>query len=500
MTDTTEPVPFGFRVTQLAAERPEEVAIVSVDMADRETAISWKELDRSSNKLAHWLAQGGFTASTMLMVSLPNCIEHYMVSLAAWKLGACVLPVSYRMPDAEFDGMVGLVEDRFILSDRGGADAGLAALRAALNEERISDQPLPVVTAHPGKAIGSGGSTGRSKIIVEPRPWARLPGELSDLAGIGFRSNMVQLVGGPLYHNSPFTWSHYGLFEGHRLIVMEKFDAGHALELLERHRVSFAFLAPTMMQRIARLPDVSPRKLSSIVSIFHTAAPCPAWAKRAWIELIGAERLHEGYGSTEAAGRTAIRGDEWLHHPGSVGRPIGCDLAIRDEAGRDLPAGEIGEVLFRPRPADAQTYYYIGSPPAKKTADGFTSVGDMGSVDEDGYLTIADRRVDLIISGGANVYPAEVEAALTQMPQIADAAVIGLSDPDWGRRVHAILLPADGTVIDLDAVTASLKERLSPYKIPKTFEIVDDFPRDQSGKIRRLALVQEREASEGAAT
>jgi bile acid-coenzyme A ligase len=499
MTDTTEQVPFGFRISQLAEQRPDEVAIVAVDTEDRETATTWRQLDLGSNRLAHWLTRRGFGASTMLMLSIGNCAEHYMAALAAWKLGACVLPVSYRMPDVEFEGITGLVAKRFVLSERPGADAGLAEVRAAISDASLSEAPPPWTVAHPGKAIGSGGSTGRSKIIVQPGPWARIPGDLSDMVSIGFRSNMVQLVGGPLYHNSPFTWSHYGLFEGHRLVVMEKFDAAHALRLMERHRVSFAFLAPTMMQRIARLPEVSPRRLSSIVSIFHTAAPCPAWAKQAWIDLIGAERVYEGYGSTEAAGRTAIRGDEWLRHPGSVGRPIGCDLAIRGEDGRDLPPGEVGEVLFRPHPADTETYYYIGSPPAKKTADGYISVGDMGSIDADGYLTIADRRVDLIISGGANVYPAEVEAALTQLPEIADAAVIGLPDPDWGRRVHAIILAADGVTVDTAAVVAALKQRLSPYKVPKTFEIVDEFPRDQSGKIRRLALVQAREAGTGAA-
>lgn len=496
---TSEQVPFGFRVSQLADERPDEVAIISIDIEDRETAITWRALDLGSNRLAHWLVGRGFDASTMLMLSIANGVEHYMAALAAWKLGACVLPVSYRMPDIEFEGMTGLVEKRFVLSERPGADAGLAELRAAVADAAIADAPLAWILARPGKAIGSGGSTGPSKIIVQPGAWARVPGDLSDMVGIGFRSNMVQLVGGPLYHNSPFTWSHYGLFEGHRLVVMEKFDAAHALRLMERHRVSFAFLAPTMMQRIARLPEVSPRRLSSLVSIFHTAAPCPAWAKQAWIDLIGAERVYEGYGSTEAAGRTAIRGDEWLRHPGSVGRPIGCDLAIRDEKGHDLPFGEVGEVLFRPHPADRQTYHYIGSPPAKKTADGYVSVGDMGSVDQDGYLTIADRRVDIIISGGANVYPAEVEAALTRLPEIADAAVIGLPDPDWGKRVHAIVLPADGVTLDTVAVVAALKQRLSPYKVPKTFEVVDEFPRDQSGKIRRLALVQARETSAGVA-
>jgi bile acid-coenzyme A ligase len=215
-----------------------------------------------------------------------------------------------------------------------------------------------------------------------------------------------------------------------------------------------------------------------------------------WIDLIGPERLIEAYGSSEAIGSTRITGADWLRHPGSVGRaePAVCALRILDADLRDVPAGTIGEIFFHPANQTEPTYRYIGSPPAKSTPDGFASVGDLGYVDEDGYLFIVDRRVDMIVSGGANVYPAEVEAALTEHPAVTDAAVIGLTDDEWGRRVHAIVEAADSKSPPTEAeLSAWLRDRLSPYKLPKSYEIVGALPRDPSGKIRRSALVAERE-------
>ena len=265
------------------------------------------------------------------------------------------------------------------------------------------------------------------------------------------------------------------------------------VDAIERYGVNFGFFSPTMMQRIASLPDIARRDLSSIESIFHSAAPCPEWVKRAWLEMLGPEKVWEGFGSTEDAGTIWIRGDEWLEHPGSVGKPEICDLRILDASGRDLPPGEVGEIHMRPRGTTRPTYYYIGSPPAKTTPDGFVSVGDMGWTDDEGYLYPADRRGDLIISGGANVFPAEVEAALSSHPEIVDVAVIGLPDPDWGKRVHAIVQPRDpDRPPSTDDLNRHVRERLMPYKAPKSYEIVAELPRDPSGKLRRGKLVEER--------
>jgi bile acid-coenzyme A ligase len=251
------------------------------------------------------------------------------------------------------------------------------------------------------------------------------------------------------------------------------------------------------MRRIIMLPGVreGQRDFSSIQAIQSSAAPCPIWLKQAWIDLLGPEKVHEVYGSAEGIGATMIRGDEWLEHQGSVGRPVNCELRILDEAGNDLPPGEVGEIFTRPTETDGPTFQYVGAPNAKSTPDGFYSIGDLGWLDANGYLFIADRRTDMIVSGGANVYPAEVEAALHDHPAIADLAVVGVPDEEWGRRVHAVVQPADPAhpppVAELDAWA---RERITSYKVPKTYELVAELPRNEAGKIRRSALAAERES------
>jgi bile acid-coenzyme A ligase len=306
-------------------------------------------------------------------------------------------------------------------------------------------------------------------------------------------ARQMQLVAGPFYHNSPFCCAHYGLFEDHTVIVMERFDARRAADLIERYRVNFVFMAPTMMSRVARLTDADRRDFSSIEVLYHTAAPCPAWLKRRWIDLLGPTHVYEAFGAAEDAGVVTIRGDEWLDHPGSLGRGYNTKLVILDDDGLPVKTGEVGEIFMRYADSVTPNYYYIGAPPAKATADGCVSVGDMGWVDEDGYLYLADRRVDLIISGGENIYPAEVEAAISEHPAVWDVAVIGLADPEWGKRVHAVIQPINpSTAPDNDELREHCLARLARYKVPKSFEVVDQLPRDQSGKIRRLAMVQER--------
>jgi bile acid-coenzyme A ligase len=491
-----KPISFGRRLAEQAALHPARVAITFVQSDGSEDLLDWAGLDAWANRAARLLASHGAGPGATVCIALPNSLEHFAAALGAWRCGACTLPMSPRMPAHEFDAMTGLLDRRLVIADREGATLDRAAVSALRGEGAISAAPLPDVIPHPGKAIGSGGSTGRPKIIMDPRPHARVPGEIGDLARIGFRSHDVQLVAGPLYHNTPFVWSHLGLFEGHHLVVLERFDAARCVDLIELHRCGFAFLAPTMMVRIARLPGIAERDLSSLHAVFQTAAACPAWLKRTWIGLVGPERVFEAYGSSEALGATRITGTEWLAHPGSVGRadPAVCDLRILDAELREVSAGTVGEVFFRPRCHPLPTYEYVGADPARSTPDGFAGVGDLGYVDEEGYLFLVDRRVDMIVTGGANVYTAEVEAALTEHPAVGDAAVIGLTDDEWGRRVHAVIEPAGAAPSEAE-LAAWLRQRLTPYKLPKSYEFVAALPRDPSGKIRRSAMVAEREGA-----
>ena len=477
----------GARLGELAAERPSTPAIVFVSRSGAETSVTWLDLERESNRAAQHLWALGGTQGSFVAVVLPNSIAHYIVALAAWKIGACVVPLNPLSPEPERAALLELAKPGLVIDDWEVFAGGIEAFPATR---------LPDIASQPGLAIGTGGSTGRPKIVVDPNPWARVPGVIAWLeAWAGLAVDQVQLVAGPLYHNAPFNWSHRGLFQGNRLIVMEHFDAALAVDLIERHAVNFAFVVPTMMARIARLSDIRRRDLSSIQSIFHSGASCPAWVKREWIELIGGRRVREAFGGTEIVGCTVIDGDEWLEHPGSVGKPFATDMLILDETGLDVPPGEVGEIFMRRRDVTGPTYEYLGAPPARAARDGYQSLGDLGWIDADGYLHIADRRVDMIVTGGANVYPAEVEAALSEHPGVVDVAVIGLPHADWGRAVHAIVQPADiddpPEITDLEQ---HMRARVAPYKAPKSYEFVAALPRNEAGKLRRAELARERGA------
>jgi bile acid-coenzyme A ligase len=334
----------------------------------------------------------------------------------------------------------------------------------------------------------SGGSTGRPKVIVDLAP-AEVDPEAPEN---GMCAGGATLVPGPLYHAGPFMTAWSQLLAGGRVILMARFDAERALALIELHRVDWVLFVPTMMQRIWRLPeDVRGRfDLSSLRRVMCTGAASPAWLKRAWIGWLGPERIYEAYGGTERIAGTMISGSEWLAHPGSVGRPTGGrKLRVLREDGSECAPGEIGEIFMLPPGGRGSTYRYLGAE-AKAAGEGWETIGDLGWLDEEGYLYIADRRTDMIVTGGANVYPAEVEAALDAHPAVRSSAVIGLPDDDLGQRVHAIVDAPEAP--SEEALREHLAKHLVRYKIPRSFEFVCEPLRDDAGKVRRSALREAR--------
>jgi bile acid-coenzyme A ligase len=248
-----------------------------------------------------------------------------------------------------------------------------------------------------------------------------------------------------------------------------------------------------MMKRIWRLPEEVRLRydLSSLRQIWHLAEPCPDWLKQVWIDWLGPERIFELYAGTEAQAATIITGTDWLAHRGSVGKPAPGTIMICDLDGNEVPVGEMGEVWMRSL-RDEPTYRYVGAE-ARRREGGWESLGDMGRVDEDGYLYLGDRMADMILSGGSNIYPAEVEAAILEHPEVRSCAVIGLPDDDLGHTVHAIV-EADESVVGRDELLAFVAERLARYKIPRSIEYTDEAIRDDAGKVRRSALRAERGA------
>lgn len=480
---------YAERVRELAAADPDRTAVVAVPVDGPDVEVTWRDLLDRSTRLARLLTVRGVRHRDTVVVALPNGIEHVVASVAAWQIGACVLPLSPTAPAPERDRHLALAKPVVVVAD--WPDVAGALLPADVALAGIYDSaPLPDVVAEPGKVIGTGGSTGHPKLMRQPGPWGYDPKMIEQISAFGLRPDLVNLVPGPLHHSFGFDWCYLGLLLRHTVVLLERFDAERAVAAIERHKVEYVGLVPTMMRRIAQLPGIDERDLSSIGAILHSAAPCPPRVKERWIELIGPEKVIEGYGASEGFGNTIIRGDEWLEHRGSVGRPYASELRILDDKGREVAPGDVGEVFMR-RPGNPPDY--VGSVPPKMTADGFGSVGDLGWLDADGYLYLADRRVDLVITGGVNVYPAEVEAALTEHDAVADVVIIGLPDEEWGKRVHAIVqLRPSVAEPSYDELTAHCRARLAAYKAPKSYEFVPSLPRDDGGKLRRSSLVAER--------
>jgi bile acid-coenzyme A ligase len=474
------------RIRDLARERPDEVALCHIGIDGGEPDFTWRELDERSSQLAGALAERGLGLGDRLGLGLRNSPQFVLAVFAAWKLGATPVPVRWDLPEWELGRLRAAVDAKVFL----GPD-DLSWIDASA-EANVPD--LPDVTPPRMHGICSSGSTGSPKVIIGSRPGVydpRLATPLAEGWGPVPRPQTI-LVLAPMYHANGFS-TLFNLLGGDRLVVLEKFDAARVVDVIERHRITTFTATPTMLQRIADLPHVDSRDLSSIVWFTQGAAPMPPSLVHRWAKLVGPEKIIMAYGMTEAIGLTALRGDEWMRHEGSVGRGLrGTELRILDFEGRQLPTGELGEIYLR-SPFYGGYEYLGGASRLRQTDDGFATAGDLGYLDDEGYLYLVDRRVDLIISGGANVYPAEVELALIDHPGVADVVVVGLRDPEWGRRVHAIVQPADsGAPPTAEEVIRYAKSRLAAYKVPKTVEFVAEVPRSAATKVNRGALVAAR--------
>lgn len=483
--------PLGALLSAHALTKGDETALVLGD-----ASLSFAELDRMSNRLARMLQARGVTAGDRVIISMPNRPEFIAAMYAAWKLGAVPCPVSYRLVAGEFAGMVALIEPTCIVADATTQPGHADRLDVDAADWAGHDgSPLPPAVSMPGKIMPSGGSTGQPKLIIDPVPSVWGP----DKASVFRPASIVTLNAGPLYHTMPYNYCILPLAEGSKTVCMTHFEPREWLRLVERHRPHSVNLVPTMMSRIAKLPAeiTAAADLSSIEVLFHAAAPCPPDVKRWWIDRLGGERVLEVYGGTERIGATLIYGHEWLERPGSVGRAVsGDEIVILNDGGEPLGPGQVGEIHFRRRALGPGTKYaYIGSD--TRIRGDLDSFGDLGWLDEDGYLYIADRRSDMVIVGGMNVYPAEIEAAIERHPVVQCCAVIGLPDEDMGSRLHAIVelpagheVPADGL-----AFLAAELERLATYKRPRSIEFTHEPVRDDAGKVRRTQLRDVRLAS-----
>ncbi|MEU4321240.1 AMP-binding protein [Nocardia salmonicida] len=356
-----------------------------------------------------------------------------------------------------------------------------------------NDHYSDAVGAPPLSVIYTSGTTGKPKGIlrqpVAPEDTARLI-ELV-VAGLGLGTARSTLVAAPLYHTAPNTHAIFACALGMTVEIMPRFDAEELLRTVQDHRIEHVQAVPTMFIRMLKLPAELRHRYdtSSLTGVVHAAAPCPPEVKREMIDWLG-PIVFEYYGGSETGAAVLCTSTEWLEHPGTVGRPFGgAAVKILATDGRELPPGSHGDIYIRPVEGWPE-FTFLGNPEKRREMerDGFITVGDIGYLDEEGFLYLSDRRNDMVISGGVNIYPAEIESCIVGMDGVADVAVFGIPDPDFGESLAAHVQPAEGTQLDADAVRTHVAGHLAKYKVPKVVVFETELPREDTGKLFKRKL------------
>lgn len=501
---------FGF--WNIAAQEPGRPAVVTA--GGREWTFG--ELRERCDRIAHALQLLGLKGGDALALLMPNTPDWLAVALAASQMGVYLVPVNRHLTADEFAYLLRNSRAKMLITSTRYADtaraAGLAAGLAADSclgigpepgqglvnfEAMLAQQPATRLCDRRAGSLMfySSGTTGRPKGVRRPlfdgSPEALLLRTLpmySDMFGLRAGA-YTHLVATPLYHAAPGSRAIQLLHLGHRLVLMDKWQAEPMLALIEKHRVDSMQLVPIMFHRLLALPaEVRGRyRHDSLRCVIHAAAPCPVATKRRMIKWWG-PIIHEYYAASEGGG-TYVNSTQWLQRPGTVGQAYShSSIRILGEDGEVLPQGEVGSVYMR----DGQEFEYFDDPVKTAAAkrDGYFTAGDYGYLDAEGWLFICDRRSDLIISGGVNIYPAEIEALLMEHPAVADAAVVGLPDEEWGQRVQALVEPvtnAPAASILRGELQALCAARLANFKRPKDFAFAT-LPRTDAGKLSRTQL------------
>jgi long-chain acyl-CoA synthetase len=501
---------YGF--WRLAQNDPARIALVEPD-GRRRTA---GEVLANANKLVHGLRALGLGTGDVVTTVLPNGGPMIELYLAALQAGFYLVPINHHLTGPEIAYIVKdsgakafVAGERFAGACAAAADeAGLpASARFAVGpipgfrpyEELMAGQPD---TMPPDRVAGqvmnyTSGTTGRPKGVRRPlAPFdpdivGQMIGMFLMMFGVQPLNDNVHLVGSPLYHTAVLMFAGSSMHFGHTVVLMDKWTPESSLAVMERDRVTTSHMVPTQFHRLLALPDDVKKKydLSSLRHIIHAAAPCPVDVKRAMLAWWGPV-IYEYYAASEGGG-TLVTPGEWLEKPGTVGRAWpSSEIRVLDDDGKDVPTGQIGTVYMKLGSNDFE-YHGDKQKTEANRREGFFTVGDVGLLDEDGYLFLRDRKIDMIISGGANIYPAEIEGALLTHPKVGDAAVFGIPDTDWGEQVKAVIEPAAGITPDqtlADEIMVFCQQKLAKYKCPKSIDFVAAMPRDPNGKLYKRKL------------
>jgi acyl-CoA synthetase (AMP-forming)/AMP-acid ligase II len=492
--------------------------VVDASGGARPSTTTWAELNALVNRLAHGLLAEGARPGERLVWCGPNSLEVLATIHAARKLNLVAVPLSYRfnaeemayvidnsdattvVVDAEQAPLVAEVRDQ-IPKVRTVVVFGGAAMSSKTRswDEVTGGQPDGEPEVEPGSEAGAAmiytsGTTGKPKGALRTRTDRTLVFAL--LAELNLlHADAVHLTTGPMYHSGPLAFASLSHTLGAPIVVLRKFDPARWIDLVKEHRVTNTFSAPTQLKRIVSLPDdvLARADLSSMVTLIANAAPVPYALKEEIVSKLGDGFLYEVYGSTELGVDTVLKPEDQLRKPASCGKPYGgIEMRIVKEDGADAGPNEPGELFVR-TPLVMDGYYHTEEQLTELAGndDDWKSVGDVAYVDDEGYVYICDRKKDMIISGGVNIYPAEIEAVLYAHPKVLDAAVFGIPDDEWGERVHAIVQAKSGETIDLDELRAFAEPRLANYKRPREYELRNELPRTDSGKLLKRVLRDE---------
>jgi long-chain acyl-CoA synthetase len=496
----------------IAAEDPDKLAVVDPDGREVDAG----ELLASSNQVVHGLRELGLQPGDAVAMVLPNSVEVFELYLAVLQAGFYLVPINFHLVGPEIAYIVADSEAKVFVAHERFADVATAAAdeidfpkegRFAVGDipgfrsydelKRDQSTTLPSDRTTGNVMNYTSGTTGRPKGVRRP-----LTGVAPEDGAVGFSGMLflfglqphddnVHICGSPLYHTAVLVFAGGALHAGHTLVVMDKWTPEEMLRLIEKYRVTNSHMVPTQFHRLLALPDDVRAKydVSSLRHMVHAAAPCPPDVKRRMIEWWG-NTIDEYYAASEGGG-TIVFAEEWMQRPGTVGKPWPIsEIAILDDDGNDLPAGEIGTVYMHMQTGNFE--YYKDKDKTEKSRKGkFFTVGDVGYLDEDGWLFLRDRKTDMIISGGANIYPAEIESELLSHPKVGDAAVFGIPHEDWGEEVKAVIEPAPGAEPGpelADDILAFCADRLAKFKTPKSIDFIVEMPRDPNGKLYKRKL------------
>jgi long-chain acyl-CoA synthetase len=499
-------------VWRIAAEDPERLAVVQADG----TTVTYAELARRADRLTHGLRRLGLRAGDAVAAILPNESAMLELQLAAFQAGLYLVPVNTRLTAPEIAYILADSGARAVIVGDRFAEVGASALAeldqpppAFVTGEAAGAPLQPIAALTDGVPDGrpedltagttmhyTSGTTGRPKGVRRPltglhpdEQGARLPGFLL-IFGVLPHAGNVHLAVSPLYHTAVMTFTSTALHAGHTAVLMDGWSAEETLRLIAAHRVTTTHMVPTQFHRLLALPDAvrNAADTSSLRHVIHAAAPCPVDVKRRMLDWWGPV-IYEYYAATEGGG-TLVGPGEWLERPGTVGRPWPeSRVRITDDAGEDCPTGQPGTVwMSLNQPFE---YHRDRGKTEAGRREGFFTVGDIGYLDEAGYLFLCDRKADMIITGGVNVYPAEVESALFGHPGVGDAAVFGVPDEEWGEQVKAVIEPAAGVEPTGELAEELLeycRERLAGYKCPRTIDFIETMPREPTGKLLKRKL------------